>query len=209
MRSALPNFRGQRALVLHWKDSNRETLVRQLESLGLKVDVLWPVENISAEGHDVIFFDADQGYDGLFEWPPDQPPIPLIAMMGSEAPGRIEWTLSRAPSAYLVKPIGSTGVFSALAIAFRTFETQRDLKGAIAELTRRAKARPVVFKVILRVMAHFGIGDDDAYQLLRAESMNQRISMENLCELIASNGDVELDQLAIRIKGGLRRVNRG
>ena len=76
MRTALPNFRGQRALVLHWKDNNRVTLVRQLEALGLEVDVQWPADTASADGYDVIFFDADQGYDGLFDWPPGQPPIP-------------------------------------------------------------------------------------------------------------------------------------
>jgi AmiR/NasT family two-component response regulator len=209
MRTALPNFRGQRAFVLHWNDNNRATLVRQLETVGLKVEVQWPAENVSADGYDVIFFDADQGYDGLFDWQPDQPPIPLIAMMGSEAPGRIEWTLSRAPSAYLVKPIGSTGVFSALAIAFRTFETQRELKDTIAALNRRVVARPTVFKAILLVMAHFEVDDDDAYQLLRAESMNQRLSIEELCELVASNGEAELTRMAIRIKGRMRKVNRG
>lgn len=208
MRTALPNFRGQRALVLHWEDNNRVTLVRQLEALGLKVDVLWPADGVSATGYDIIFFDADQGYDGLFHWPPGQPPIPLIAMMGSEAPGRIEWTLSRAPSAYLVKPIGSTGVFSALAIAFHAFGTTKELEDTIAELTRRTKARPIVFKAILSVMAHIGIGDDEAYQLLRAESMNQRVSIEDLSELVASNGEIELNRLAIRNKGSLRQVNR-
>lgn len=208
MRTALPNFRGQRALVLHWKDNNRVTLVRQLEALGLEVDVQWPADAVSANGYDVIFFDADQGYDGLFDWPPGQPPIPLIAMMGSEAPGRIEWTLSRAPSAYLVKPIGSTGVFSALAIAFHTFETGKDLGDAVAELTRRAKARSTVFKAILSVMAHFGIDDDEAYRLLRAESMNQRVSVEDLSEMIARNGETELNRLAVRNKGSLRQVNR-
>ncbi len=208
MRTALPNFRGQRALVLHWKDKNRVTLVRQLETLGLKVEVLWPADGVSANGSDVIFFDADQGHDGLFDWPPDQPPIPLIALMGSEAPGRIEWTLSRAPSAYLVKPVGSTGVFSALAIAFHTFETRKQFKDAIVELTRRTKSRPIVFKAILSVMAHFGIGDDEAYRLLRAESMSQRVSIEDLSEHIASNVGVEWDRLAIRNKGNLRQVNR-
>lgn len=169
---------------------------------------LWPADTVSADGYDVIFFDADQGYDGLFDWPPGQPPIPLIAMMGSEAPGRIEWTLSRAPSAYLVKPIGSTGVFSALAIAFHTFETGKELGDSVAELTRRAKARSIVFKAILSVMAHFGIDDDEAYRLLRAESMNQRVSVEDLSELIARNGETELNRLAIRNKGSLRQVNR-
>lgn len=208
MRTALPNFRGQRALVLHWKDKNRVTLVRQLETLGLEVEVLWPADGVSAIGYDVIFFDADQGYDGLFAWPSDQPPIPLIALMGSEAPGRIEWALSCAPSAYLVKPMGSTGVFSALAIAFHAFETRKQLKDAIAELTHRTKSRSIVFKAVLSVMAHFGVGDDEAYRLLRAESMNQRVSIEDLSELITKNGKYQWNRLATRTEENSRQVNR-
>lgn len=47
-------------------------------------------------------------------------------------------------------------------------------------------------------MAHLGIGDDEAYQLLCAQSMKQRFSIENLSKLIASNGESEWNRLAIR-----------
>jgi len=208
MRTTLPNFRGRGALVLHRSDKNSETLIRQLESLGLDVDVRWPADRVTAKGYDVIFFDADLGYDGLFSWPPGQPPIPMVAMMGSEAPGRIEWTISRAPTAYLIKPIGSTGVFSALAIAFHTFETQRKLNTAITELSRRAKARPVVIKAILAVMARHGVSDTEAYQLLRTESMKQRMSIEDLCDLIVNRGDAAMNRLPVKSKGNLRQANR-
>ena len=65
-----------------------------------------------------------------------------------------------------------------------------------------------VFKANLCVMAHFEIGDDEAYQLLRAENMNQQVSIEDLSELIASNGEIELNRLAIRSMGSLDQVNR-
>jgi two-component system, response regulator / RNA-binding antiterminator len=208
MRTSLPNFRGRSALVLNRSDSNSETLVRKLENLGLAVDVCWPAERVSAKGYDVIFFDADLGYDGLFSWPPDLPPVPMVAMMGSEAPGRIEWAISRAPSAYLTKPIGSTGVFSALAIAFHTFDTLQKLKTAIADLQRRAKARPVVIKAILAVMNQHGVSDTAAYQLLRTESMKQRTSIENLCDQITNSNHAAMIRAPIKSKGRLRRENR-
>ena len=192
MSTRLPNFRGRRALVLHRKDKNSETLVRQLRRLGLTVQVAWPASNISAEGYDVVFFDADLGYEELFAWSPEEPPIPLVALMGSEAPGRIEWTLSQTPSAYLVKPLGSTGVFIALAIAFHTFETRQQLKTAIDELSRRVKARPLVFRALLIVMERFGLDETQAFELLRSESMNRRLAIEDLSALLASNeGDLE------------------
>lgn len=196
----LPNFRGNCALVLHREDSNCLTLVRQLESLGLCVESRWPAEEVSAEGWDAIFFDSDAGYDGLFAWPAGQPPLPLVALMGSEAPGRIEWTLAQAPAAYLLKPIGSTGVFSTLAIAFDTFETQREMRDRVLDLERRAKARPVVFKALLAVMRRFGVGDAAAFQMLRREAMNKRVSIEELSQLIANEDNAETGRFMVRKK---------
>jgi AmiR/NasT family two-component response regulator len=206
MRTTLPNFRGCCALVLHRSDANSATLIRQLESLGLEVEVRWPADAVRADGFDVAFFDADLGYDGLFSWPSDCPPIPLVAMMGSEAPGRIEWTLAQAPSAYLTKPIGSTGVFSALAIAFHTFQTQGQLNETVADLTRRVKDRPALFKALLIVMERFGIGDAEAYQLLRSESMNRRISIEDLSQMIAVKPEATVSILGDGGKRVLRRA---
>ncbi len=64
------------------------------------------------------------------------------------------------------------------------------------------------FKAILSVLAHFGMDDDEAYQLLRAESTNRRVSIEDLSELIASNGDIELKRAAVTNKGSFRQMNR-
>ncbi len=206
---SLPNFRGCNALVLHRSDSNSETLIRQLESLGLTARRKWPADSVSAEGVDVVFFDADLGFDGLFAWPTSQAPIPLIAVMGSEAPGRIEWTLAQAPSAYLIKPIGSTGVFSALAIAFRTFETQQRLHLTLADLTRRVEARPVLFKAILVVMEGFSVNDAEAYQLLRTNSMKHRVSIEELSSLIVGDPDSVRDLMGNANRRILRQATRG
>jgi AmiR/NasT family two-component response regulator len=208
-KSSLPNFRGCRALVLHRSDGNSETLLRQLESLGLTARRTWPADDVSAEGVDVAFFDADLGYDGLFAWPASRAPIPLIAVMGSEAPGRIEWTLAQGPSAYLIKPIGSTGVFSALAIAFRTFETQQRLHGTLADLTRRVEARPVLFKAILVVMESFGVGDAEAYQMLRTNSMKHRVSIEELSSLIVGTPDSVRDLMGNANRRFLRQATPG
>ncbi len=208
-KSSLPNFRGCHALVLHRSDNNSETLIRQLESLGLTARRKWPADNVTAEGVDVVFFDADLGFDGLFAWPASRAPIPLIAVMGSEAPGRIEWTLAQGPSAYLIKPIGSTGVFSTLAIAFRTFEMQQRLQRTLADLTRRVEARPILFKAILVVMEDFGVGDAEAYQLLRTNSMKRRVSIEELSSLIVASPSSVRELMGNANRRSLRQATRG
>jgi two-component system, response regulator / RNA-binding antiterminator len=181
----IPNFRGQRALILHRSDRNCEVLAEQLERLSTYVSVRWPAENISADHADVIFFDSDVGFDGLFAWQPGDAPVPLIAVLGSEAPGRLEWTLSQEPSAYLLKPIGSLGVFSALSIAFHNFALRRQRDAELSRLEQRLQMRAVVVRATLKIMRRYSIGEDTALAILRGESMRRKSTIETICELVA------------------------
>ena len=54
--------------------------------------------------------------------------MPLVALIGSEAPGRIEWALSHKADAQLLKPVGNAGVYSALLIARQSFEARRRVR---------------------------------------------------------------------------------
>lgn len=178
----LPNFHGRRALILHMDDHNRGLLADHLQKLGLRVQTCWPAKRVAPDVADLILFDADMGFDDLFGWEPGQAPVPLIALLGSEAPGRIEWALSQVPSAFLTKPIRSNGVFSALAIAFHTFAAQREQRQLIETLNLRVRARPLVLRAILMLMRERQLNDTDAFHVLRTESMRRRVSVEELCQ---------------------------
>jgi len=65
-----------------------------------------------------------------------------------------------------------------------------------------------VFKVLLAVMDRFGLDEATAYQTLRREAMNQRLSIEDLSQSIATKGSAELDRLVIRTKRALRQASQ-
>ena len=178
---ATPNFRGKNALIVHRESENIDRLKRQLERVGLHVESIWPQVN-KLEAHiDVIFFDGDNAFDGVFPWNAGQSPIPMVALLSSEAPGRLEWVLRQGISAHLMKPIGSGGVFSALIIGFAHFAQQQKLHSEIEELKSRSAMRPSVIKAVISVMGEHGIDEDAAYALIRSEAMKQRQSVEKLC----------------------------
>ena len=177
MTMRIPNFRGQRALLLHRRDHNLDVLTEQLEKLGVYVSVRWPAEAVSAAEVDLVFFDSDLGFNGLFAWAPGAAPVPLIAMIGSEAPGRIEWALAQEPSAYLVKPIGSTGVFAALSIACHNFELKRAREKDCHRLEARLERSREVLLATATVMQRYGVDADRAFRMLRAESMRRRTTL--------------------------------
>lgn len=210
MTMRIPNFRGRRALVLHRADRNQAAVVEQLERLGLDVDARWPAEGVRASEADVLFFDSDLGFDGLFAWAAGAPPLPLIALLGSEAPGRIEWTLEQEPAAYLLKPVGSTGVFSALSIAFHSFAQKQAKEAQLMRLRARLGGRNVVLLAAATLMKRCDLAADAALRLLRAESMRRRVSLEAMSALVldgkwlppALSGPQRRPKLVQRLSGG-------
>jgi AmiR/NasT family two-component response regulator len=181
-------------LVLHRKDHNRDALESQLRRIGLFVTCRAPTGEPLGDGTlpaaDVIFFDADLGYQGLFGWKPGEAPVPLVGVLSSEAPGRLEWALAQGATSYLLKPIGSTGAFNALVVATRLFAERRKLRGQVAELSERIRARPLVVRAVIAAMEQLGISDDQALGLLRRSAMHERVTLEIVCARIAAGGSL-------------------
>lgn len=181
-RIPTPNFRGRRAVVLHRPHGSVENVLRQLERLGVEAVQRWPDLRAGDAGADILLFDADMGYDEQFPWQPGQAPMPLIALVGSEAPGRLEWMLAHGACGHLLKPVGSGGVYSALVIACHAFSERAGLRD-------RLRQRPVVAQAVALLMTAQGLGEDDAYRTLRSGAMARRQNLETYCRaLLAAPG---------------------
>ena len=171
----IPNFRGYHAVVIHRADSNQAVLVQRLKQLGLLVDAIGPNSKEINGPIDVCFFDTDLGYGDQFLWSAFKPPVPLIAVIGSEAPGRLEWAIKQGPSAYLVKPIQPTGVFNALVFGFHNFQTIKELEAQNEKLRNRVKSRHLIAKAVLSLMHHFDLEEAAAFSQIGRASCRERV----------------------------------
>jgi AmiR/NasT family two-component response regulator len=176
-RLTIPDLGGARAAVLHRPHPTVDALFRQLTAIGLEVAAHWPELGPEAVAADYTFFDADMGHDGQFPWSAGLAPMPMIALIGSEAPGRIEWALSHGTDAQLLKPVGDGGVFGALLIARHAFEARRSSADEIAGLRRRLDERQTVVRAVMLLAAQ-GFGEDKAYADLRRRAMTAQETIE-------------------------------
>jgi len=176
-----PNFRGWQVVVLHREDAGMHRLARQLERFGVTCHFAWPRLESLDPAVKAVFFDGDSGFDGLFPWPSGQPPVPLIALMRSEAPGRLEWVLAQGIASHLIKPVQSTGVYSALVLASHSFAQRQEQEARLAALKQRLKLRPEVVRAVLAVMRLGEIDEDKAFACIRAAAMERRITVEAFC----------------------------
>lgn len=174
---------GARALILHRPHPTVTAVERQLHAIGLSALAVWPV--LPPEiGADFLFFDVDTGFDDQFPWPPGHASLPMIALIGSEAPGRIEWSLACGAHAQLVKPIGDSGVYSALLIAGAAFQAQARMARQIGDLQHRLGCRETVVRAVMALMAD-GLTETDAFARLRRLATDRRETVEAAAERIA------------------------
>lgn len=175
-------FENWAALIVHRPHANVEAITQQLRRIGIDAVECWPDLPGDAElgRFNIVFFDVDMGYDEQFPWEPQQAPVPTVALIGSEAPGRIDWALNQGADAQLLKPIGSAGVYSAIVIAMHNFQRRHALTDEISELRQSLSAREAVAQATAIIMLAENISAKQAYQRLRLAAMSERISVEAL-----------------------------
>lgn len=184
-RFHLPGLGGAQAVILHRPHVTVQALTRQLVAIGLLVSQHWPDLGSDALAADFVFFDADLGHDEQFPWQPGAAPMPMIALIGSEAPGRIEWALGQGADAQLVKPVGDSGVYSALLIALQAFEARRELAVQIAGLRARLADRQTVVRAVILLATH-GRSEEQAYGHLRQLAMTWRETIEQAAHRVVA-----------------------
>jgi two-component system, response regulator / RNA-binding antiterminator len=185
-----PSFIGQQALIVHRPHATVDAIVRQLTQLGITAACHWPElpEGLDVTLYGVVFFDADLGHDAQFPWPAGECPMPAIALIGSEAPGRVAWAIRRGADAHLPKPVGGGGIYSALLIAREAFGRRQGLRHEVAELEHRLAQREIVAAATASLMQAENLSAANAYRRLRRLAMAERLTIEEMAARLAGSG---------------------
>jgi AmiR/NasT family two-component response regulator len=189
-RHLVQNFRGVHALVIHGQDRNRTVLTETLTKLGLKVRVADPTDAPAIRAAigeaEIIIFDTDMAEAVAQAWAGERVAVPLIAIVGLEAPGRLQRAFELEPSAVLYKPLRATGIYSALFFATNEQRRRQDIALKMQLLEERRRHRRFVTRAIVNLMRDRGIDDEEAFRLLRKESMRRRLTIEEYAVQLAA-----------------------
>ncbi|MGO9400804.1 MAG: ANTAR domain-containing response regulator [Xanthobacteraceae bacterium] len=190
-RRLIQNFRGVNALVIHGEDRNRTVLTETLTRLGLKIHIADPSDALAIRGAldeaEIVVFDTDMAEAVALAWTGERITVPVIAIVGLEAPGRLQRAFELEPSAFLYKPLRSTGIYSALFFATNEQRRRQELALKMQLLEGRHRSRRFVTRAILHLMQDRGIDDEEAFRLLRKESMRRRLTIEEYAVHLAAD----------------------
>ena len=183
-----PNFTGWHALILHREDANTERLERQLGLLGIRASRQWePLADWNVA--DLVLVDADQGWDDLLPAKGEALGKPLVALLASEAPGRVAWALEQGASAIIPKPVTASAVYPALVMAVSIHEERRVVAERLQYLEERVRMRPLVHAAVEKLRAARGLDEERAYAMLRDCAMRRRLSMEQVAAIFLGGAE--------------------
>ncbi len=188
----IQNFSGRRALIWALAGRTTEALTPSLVKLGLTVETVEinscskPLidETLNSDAA-VLFIDGDLALPACWQDIGEQrftrAPLPVVGLVGIEAPSRLKALMQLEASAFLTKPVYGGAVYSALYLAVNQFNQREMLRDALDDLFDKRRKRAFVIKAVLEIMRSGHMNEDDAYARLRKESMRQRMSIEDYC----------------------------
>jgi AmiR/NasT family two-component response regulator len=184
------SVRGRRALIVMRDEREISIVRRQLGRLGMTISEHDPAEPpLPTQAVDVILIDADSipiKSDHANLWKGD---VPIIALIGTETPSRLKWLLDLRPVSFLVKPLRSAGLYTALVVGFESAQRRIDEAAHIEKLEDRIRSRRIVFAAVLQIMRGRGMSETEAFALIRQTAMRHRTTIEVLsAEIIAAGG---------------------
>ena len=111
------------------------------------------------------------------------------SLIGTETPSRLKWLLDLQPASFLIKPLHSAGLYTALVVAFDSAQRRIDETAHLERLEDRIRSRRVVFAAVLQIMRAHDLSESDAFRLIRQTAMRHRTTIEQLsAEIIAAGG---------------------
>lgn len=184
------SVRGRHALLMMRDEREIPIVRRQFSRLGMLVTETDPEQPIDPRpAIDVVVLDAD-GISIQSDVPPAlKANVPVIALIGTETPSRLKWLLELRPASFLIKPLRSAGLYTALVVAFDCAQRRSEEAAHIEKLEGRIRSRRVVFAAVLRLMRGHALSEEDAFNLIRQTAMRHRTTVEQLsAEIIALGG---------------------
>lgn len=184
------SVRGRHALLIMRDEREIPILRRQLNRLGMSVTESDPEQPIDPKlAVDIIVLDADSMSIKSDATSALKTNVPVVALIGTETPSRLKWLLDLRPASFLVKPLRSAGLYTALVVAFDCAQRRSEEAAHIEKLEDRVRSRRVVFAAVLRLMRGHGLSEEDAFNLIRQTAMRHRTTIEQLsAEIIALGG---------------------
>lgn len=178
-QALLRDLRNLHITLFHPDDEDRQAIQQQLLRIGCQTQTFWPPRPSLPATTDflLVAVHPDIALPNWIELQQTKRPT-IIAIITYESPTMLESMLELEVDALLPTPIRSFGLLSTLVHARQINLQRQRLQRQIHRLDLKLQGAKDVLKAKHLIMKSRGLNEDQAYELLREQAMQQRISIE-------------------------------
>src|SRR5450631_4349738 len=190
VRRLIEDLRGARVLVIHPRDSEGDALIDQLKRIGCNVRGVWPPPAAVPDDIDTVFQFVDGSEQTVFPASSNAHSPTLVAIVDYENPTILKQLLASNAHGVVTKPIRSFGILSSLVLARSLHGYTRRIEGKVQKLEETLKARRDVDKAVKILVGLKKVGETEAYELIRSQATQKRLSMAQVATTVIGAQDV-------------------
>ncbi len=187
----LKDLRSLKVLVMHPDDGDGRELTQQLTRIGCQVQAVWPPLPTLPEGVDAVFLAVRPGLDeSTLAWARGEETPILVAVVTYENPTIVGLVLRLGAKAVLPSPVRSFGVLSALVLARKVAEDLKETSKHVNKLQAKLLSHRRIADAKSILMRTRGIGETEAYELIREQAMSRRRTTEEIALSIVNANEI-------------------
>nr|WP_284502579.1 ANTAR domain-containing protein [Caballeronia sp. ATUFL_F2_KS42] len=182
--------RNARVVVFHPDDDDGLTLTNHLRRMGFQVERCWPPTDTLPEKTDLVFralLPEERAPKG--EWSgPDAPPV--ICVVAYENPTFIDQAIKLGSDGIVTTPIRASGLLSTVVMALYHARRTRQHTQRIARLEQKLLDSRHLQEAKNILMIMHRVSEREAYDMLRAQAMEKRVTIDDICHSVIQAGEV-------------------
>ncbi|MHB0919513.1 MAG: antitermination protein [Thiomonas sp. 13-66-29] len=183
--SVLRQIRSLQVIVIHPQDQDGDELSAQLHRIGCNVQTYWPELKVLPPEAGLILLAVRPETLGMeYPWIGQPTTPPVIPVVTYESPITIEAVLRLNAFTTIASPVRSFGLLTAIAVALMQHKARNMREHYIQRLERKSAKQRVVQQAKQIMMDARGVSEEEAYSLLRAQSMLKRANIEDIAHNI-------------------------
>lgn len=181
----LTHLRSRRVAVVHPNDADGTVLIQQLQRIGCQVQTFWPPPAQLAADTDILFCAVQPSRAAPpTDWLRACPSVVIIAIIGYESPTVFDDMLQLGASGVLTAPIRATGVLASLVMTLGVHGELQALRKRVERLELKLSSVTQIHDAKQILMRTRGVGDAEAYRIIREQAMSKRVPIEEIARAI-------------------------
>lgn len=182
-----PDFENGRLLLVDCEPRTLANLEKSLHRLGITTLALTEESADSLEGVFAAIVELEHFASPHLLQRLNHAGVPIVALTPHETLSQIQRAIELGATALLNKPITQSSVYTTLMMAIGLHERLDADARTIDDLQQRLNARPLLAQALARLMIDHQLNERDAYERLRALSMQLNRSIDELCVDLAAD----------------------